>query len=171
MNRTSRACSRVLLGVYFTSVARNIMLRKLPLYERSLSGYAYGMPTEWRRGEAGRGGALARTRENWLRRAGACRSCRAPGENGERAPTALRGHLDLAQVSPANRAILDRRLVLAAGPVVGDREATLRHAQWSWKWPAKDNRGRAWGGNGGPGWGSGAHNVGRRGRVAYLGGS
>src|SRR5260370_27843983 len=84
MNRTSRACSRVLLGVYFTSVARNIMLRKLPLYERSLSGYAYGMPTEWRWANAARGGALGVSPEIWLRREGSSWICFAPGEKGER---------------------------------------------------------------------------------------
>src|SRR5260370_31025077 len=83
MNRTSRACSRVLLGVYFTSVARNIMLRKLPLYERSLSGYAYGMPTEWRWRNAAAGGALAVRRENSFRREGASVVFLGSGEEAE----------------------------------------------------------------------------------------
>src|SRR5260370_14092644 len=87
MNRTSRACSRVLLGVYFTSVARNIMLRKLPLYERSLSGYAYGMPTEWRGGNAGRGGAFASTRKKLVGRAGPSAGCFAPGAKPASAAT------------------------------------------------------------------------------------
>jgi hypothetical protein len=40
MNSTSSARSSAGLGLYFVSVVRNIMLRKLPVYDRSLSGYA-----------------------------------------------------------------------------------------------------------------------------------
>src|SRR6058998_151415 len=66
-----------------------------------------------------------------------------------RQPRIVVRDLDLAQVDRSDRAVLDRQLVRLAGPVVGDGQGALRHANRPGKWLAKDNREAAQGGKGG----------------------